>query len=64
MDHVHEHFVAPVRVVNGRYMAPTGPGAGTELFSQSVTDFSFYRSRLAGPITNHLRRSRETNGRF
>ena len=24
VDHLHEHFVDPVRIVNGRYAAPTG----------------------------------------
>jgi L-fuconate dehydratase len=31
VDHLHEHFVTPVEVRNGRYLAPTAPGAGTEM---------------------------------
>ncbi|HEX5781754.1 MAG TPA: enolase C-terminal domain-like protein, partial [Solirubrobacteraceae bacterium] len=31
VDHLHEHFVTPVEVRDGHYMAPTAPGAGTEM---------------------------------
>jgi L-fuconate dehydratase len=31
VDHLHEHFVTPVEVRYGRYVAPTAPGAGTEM---------------------------------
>ncbi|MDX6618527.1 MAG: L-fuconate dehydratase, partial [Gaiellales bacterium] len=30
VDHLHEHFVDPVRVVGGRYLAPTTPGYSIE----------------------------------
>ena len=36
VDHLHEHFVTPVRVEGGRYLAPTAPGAGTEMLEASV----------------------------
>ncbi len=36
VDHLHEHFVTPVRVEGGRYLAPTAPGAGTEMLAASV----------------------------
>ena len=32
-DHLHEHFVTPALVVNGRYRAPTAPGAGSEMLA-------------------------------
>jgi L-fuconate dehydratase len=35
VDHLHEHFVTPVEVRNGRYVAPTAPGAGTEMLAES-----------------------------
>ena len=35
VDHLHEHFVTPVEVREGRYMAPTTPGAGTEMLAES-----------------------------
>ena len=36
VDHLHEHFVTPVEVRDGRYIAPTAPGAGTEMLAQSL----------------------------
>jgi L-fuconate dehydratase len=36
VDHLHEHFVTPVAVRGGRYLAPTAPGAGTEMRETSV----------------------------
>ena len=35
VDHLHEHFVTPARVRDGRYVAPTAPGAGTEMLAES-----------------------------
>jgi len=50
VDHLHEHFVDPVRVVNARYLAPTGPGAGAELKPGSVKEFGF----PGGPVWQDL----------
>jgi L-fuconate dehydratase len=36
VDHLHEHFVSPVMVREGRYRAPTGPGSGAEMLAESV----------------------------
>jgi L-fuconate dehydratase len=36
VDHLHEHFVTPVVVRDGRYLAPSAPGAGTEMRSASL----------------------------
>lgn len=35
VDHLHEHFVEPVRVENGRYLAPRQPGISAEMLSAS-----------------------------
>jgi L-fuconate dehydratase len=43
VDHLHEHFVTPVDVRLGRYVAPTAPGAGTEMLSASITEYSMQR---------------------
>jgi L-fuconate dehydratase len=43
VDHLHEHFVTPVDVRMGRYLAPTAPGAGTEMLSASITEYSVQR---------------------
>ncbi|MEV4976252.1 enolase C-terminal domain-like protein [Streptomyces scopuliridis] len=36
VDHLHEHFVTPTVVRGGRYIAPTVPGAGTEMLATSI----------------------------
>ncbi|HEV2927626.1 MAG TPA: enolase C-terminal domain-like protein [Propionibacteriaceae bacterium] len=41
VDHLHEHFVDPVRVTGGRYSAPRRPGASTEMHAASVTEHEF-----------------------
>jgi L-fuconate dehydratase len=41
VDHLHEHFVDPVRVYQGRYTAPLAPGYSIELRPESVADFAF-----------------------
>jgi L-fuconate dehydratase len=38
VDHLHEHFVDPVRIVKGRYMAPTAPGFSAQMHPASVRD--------------------------
>ncbi|WP_426285189.1 L-fuconate dehydratase [Luteibacter sp. E-22] len=41
VDHLHEHFVDPVRIVHGRYMVPTAPGFSAQMHPDSVTDHLF-----------------------
>ena len=41
VDHLHEHFEEPVVVRDGRYRAPTAPGAGARMSRASVESFSF-----------------------
>jgi L-fuconate dehydratase len=41
VDHLHEHFVDPVRVRSGRYLAPTAPGMSAELKAASIRDHCF-----------------------
>ncbi len=41
VDHLHEHFVTPVNIKQGRYLAPTTPGAGGEIFPESIEKFQF-----------------------
>jgi L-fuconate dehydratase len=35
VDHLHEHFVIPVVVTDGRYRAPVTPGSGGEMWPRS-----------------------------
>jgi len=41
VDHLHEHFVDPVRVVGGRYLAPIVPGYSIEIKPESLSEFAF-----------------------
>ncbi len=41
VDHLHEHFVDPVRVFDGRYWPPTAPGYGIEIKPESLSEFAF-----------------------
>jgi L-fuconate dehydratase len=41
VDHLHEHFVDPVVVVNGRYRLPTAPGYSVAMKPASVAEFRF-----------------------
>ncbi|MFF1870220.1 enolase C-terminal domain-like protein [Streptomyces sp. CB03911] len=38
VDHLHEHFTVPVRIVRGHYAAPTVPGLGAQLHPASAAD--------------------------
>ena len=41
VDHLHEHFVDPVRVVDAHYMAPLVPGYSIEMKTASLDEFEF-----------------------
>lgn len=41
VDHLHEHFAEPVRIINGRYAAPVLPGTGAEMLSASRSRWEF-----------------------
>jgi len=41
VDHLHEHFVEPVRLDRGRYRAPLRAGGGAQLNEESIVEFSF-----------------------
>ncbi len=43
VDHLHEHFVTPVAVEGGRYLAPTAAGAGTEMLAASMVEYAWPR---------------------
>jgi L-fuconate dehydratase len=40
-DHLHEHFVDPVRIRGGRYAAPAGAGFSAQIRPESVEHFRF-----------------------
>jgi len=51
VDHQHEHFITPVIMRNGNYVAPTAPGAGTEMLEQSILENTFNPEVGFGALT-------------
>jgi L-fuconate dehydratase len=41
VDHLHEHFVDPVRIEAGHYVAPLAPGGGAQIHPASLAEFRF-----------------------
>ncbi|GAA3023495.1 enolase C-terminal domain-like protein [Streptosporangium longisporum] len=41
VDHLHEHFVDPVRMRNGRYVAPTAPGYSAQMHEATLRDHAY-----------------------
>ncbi len=41
VDHLHEHFLDPVVIRDGHYVAPVRPGFGAEMDAETLTDFRF-----------------------
>jgi len=40
-DHLHEHFLDPVVMKNGRYTPPTAPGYSIEMFPESLDSYQY-----------------------
>ena len=52
VDHLHEHFVEPVRIAEGRYVPPVAPGYSIEMKRESIGEYEFptgsqWRQRFA-----------------
>jgi L-fuconate dehydratase len=41
VDHLHEHFVHPVEIRNGRYVAPSAPGGGARMWPEASAAHRF-----------------------
>lgn len=41
VDHLHEHFVIPTKIVRGRYMLPDEAGYSIEVKEASLTEYAF-----------------------
>jgi L-fuconate dehydratase len=41
VDHLHEHFVDPVVVSRGRYLAPTAPGYNSAIKAETRRDYRY-----------------------
>jgi L-fuconate dehydratase len=41
VDHLHEHFIEPIQVRNGRYLAPSAPGFSAQMQRSSMQRYVF-----------------------
>ncbi|MEH0638229.1 L-fuconate dehydratase [Streptomyces bottropensis] len=41
VDHLHEHFVDPVRIAGGHYLAPELPGLSAEMHPESLKEYTY-----------------------
>jgi L-fuconate dehydratase len=41
VDHLHEHFAEPARIVGGRYAAPRTPGIGARMHVASIEEYRY-----------------------
>jgi L-fuconate dehydratase len=41
VDHLHEHFVEPVVIRNGRYIAPQTPGFSAQMHTDTLTQYNY-----------------------
>ena len=39
VDHLHEHFISPCKIIDGKYMAPLEPGFSIEIKPKTLTNF-------------------------
>ncbi|MBV9800159.1 MAG: hypothetical protein JO039_19075 [Solirubrobacterales bacterium] len=55
IDELHEHFVAPAQIRNGRYVVPDTPGYSVEMLPESLEEYAFpdgaaWRASASGPV--------------
>jgi L-fuconate dehydratase len=41
VDHLHEHFIDPVRIARGRYLAPVAPGFSAQMRANALERYQF-----------------------
>jgi L-fuconate dehydratase len=41
VDHLHEHFLAPVHIVDGNYAAPSAPGFSAQMRASSISEYTY-----------------------
>ncbi len=51
VDHLHEHFVHPVVIRDGRYVAPTAAGYGIAMKAESLAEYRFPDGPRWSPAT-------------
>ncbi|GMA15273.1 L-fuconate dehydratase (plasmid) [Deinococcus metallilatus] len=55
VDHLHEHFLDPVRIERGHYLAPIRPGYSIEMHAQTLLDYRY----PDGPVWTQEHRPQE-----
>ncbi|KAI8136986.1 enolase C-terminal domain-like protein [Fennellomyces sp. T-0311] len=53
VDHLHEHFLEPVVMKNGRYMAPLAPGYSIQMKRDSIEDYTFPGGKIHKALANN-----------
>lgn len=51
VDHLHEHFLDPVAIEDGHYVAPTRPGFSAEMDVETLTDFRYPTGKIWTDLT-------------
>jgi L-fuconate dehydratase len=52
VDHLHEHFLAPVVMRGGRYLPPVEPGYSAQMRPESIEAYAFPGGRIwAAPLS-------------
>ncbi|AEO44296.1 MULTISPECIES: L-fuconate dehydratase [Xanthomonas] len=46
VDHLHQHFLDPVRIRHGRYLAPEAAGFSAQMHAASIAEFSYPGGRF------------------
>ncbi len=46
VDHLHEHFIDPVKIQKGNYIVPQLPGYSIEMKAQSLKDYTFPEGKV------------------
>merc|ERR550539_1423428 len=46
VDHLHQHFEEPPRVLRARYVIPTSPGYSTKFKAESLADYLYPEGRV------------------
>jgi L-fuconate dehydratase len=41
VDHLHEHFLDPVRIKQGRYLLPVKPGYSIQMKPESLAEYEY-----------------------
>jgi len=54
VEHLHEHFVDPVVIRNGSYVAPAAPGYSITMRPESISDYEFPSGRAWKGVASTL----------